>query len=123
MPPKRNSLKKKKRRPRIPKAPSIKGDKKIVEEIKESPESSELDIPDDILRLMESVFKKREEYKRKDMRFRCEMCKKPTLLKCSGCYTSYFCCADHQTRYWPSHKEKCLEIRKINRGGKSSYNC
>jgi len=95
--------------PKIPKAPPIPD---YLEKIGESEENSELDIPPEIIELMNKIFKKKEDIKAKDMRFRCELCKKPTLQKCSGCYNSYYCCEEHQTLHWPVHKVSCIKKRR-----------
>ena len=49
------------------------------------------------------------------MKFRCLVCGKPTLNRCSGCHEAFYCCKEHQKKHWPAHRATCLNSR-IARG-------
>ena len=78
-------------------------------------EEEEDDVPERIKKIMMSIKKKakaqNKEYSKYEMRFRCAVCKKPTLMKCSGCLQVSYCCKEHQMMHWPSHKPHCHQRR------------
>lgn len=70
-------------------------------------ESDEPELKEEVKNLMEKIFNKRRQGV--DMKFKCILCKKPTLMKCSGCNSVYYCGHDHQKLDWHAHKRNCLD--------------
>lgn len=51
----------------------------------------------------------------------CEICKKPSIQKCSACHNAYYCSKEHQKSGWKTHKKDCrpykvklLEFRRLH---------
>jgi surface protein len=41
----------------------------------------------------------------------CAVCGVQSTLKCGKCLTVFYCCAEHQTQDWPTHKLTCKLLR------------
>ena len=39
----------------------------------------------------------------------CAVCLKPASTRCSACRATYYCCREHQTNDWKTHKATCAE--------------
>lgn len=80
---------------------------KKAKKIEEEEEDNE-ELKDEMRRLMTKIFERKEN--QLDMRFRCVLCKKPTLQKCGACNEVFYCGADHQKLDWPTHKKTCKGV-------------
>jgi len=45
--------------------------------------------------------------RKNERKFRCEICKKPSVHVCSKCLSVYYCGEEHQRKDWPRHKREC----------------
>jgi len=44
----------------------------------------------------------------------CDVCRKPTTTRCSGCAQIYYCSVEHQKKSWKDHKPKCHPFKIDN---------
>ena len=45
----------------------------------------------------------------------CPVCNKPAQSRCSACYISFYCGAEHQKEHWKEHKLSCKKPYKLDK--------